>query len=316
MEAQRKPPLFDATAWIRGRERACRLGYAGHGDFLMRHAARAIAERVGDVARTFDTAVLAGTGAGAMSAALPGALGASGAGLTMTDPSPSILGAAETVLPKAEARAWTGETLGFDAGQADLALSAGLLHWLEDPVGHLVQLRLALRPDGLLIAVAAGGETLAGLRAALATAEAEISGGLRPRVAPMGEIRDLGSLLQRAGLVMPVADSERLTLTYADAWALMRDLRVMGETNVLEARPRSFSRRAIFERAAELYAETHGLADGRVRAEIELVYLTGWSPGPEQPQPLRPGSARMRLADALGTEERPAGEKAGKDDNI
>ncbi|MEM6944944.1 MAG: SAM-dependent methyltransferase, partial [Pseudomonadota bacterium] len=194
--------------------------------------------------------------------------------------------------------------------------SAGLLHWLEDPVGHLVQLRLALRPDGLLIAVAGGGETLAGLRAALATAEAEISGGLRPRVAPMGEIRDLGSLLQRAGLVMPVADSERLTLTYADAWALMRDLRVMGETNVLEARPRSFSRRAIFERAAELYAETHGLADGRVRAEIELVYLTGWSPGPEQPQPLRPGSARMRLADALGTEERPAGEKAGKDDNI
>ncbi|MEM7499214.1 MAG: methyltransferase domain-containing protein [Pseudomonadota bacterium] len=314
MEAQRKPALFDAPALVAARERALMLGYTDGGDFLMRLAAEGLAERLGDVTRSFGDAVLAGTGAGALASALPGVLGRAGQGVAMTDPAPGMLAAARNRLPEAAALPWQGETLPFAPGAADLALSAGLLHWLEDPVGHLVQLRLALRPDGLMLAVLAGGQTLAGLRAALATAEAEVTGGLSPRVAPMGEIRDLGALLQRAGFAMPVADSERLSLSYESAWHLMRDLRAMGETSALAGRPRHFTRRAVLARAAEIYGETHRLADGRVGAEIELVYLTGWAPAAGQPKPLRPGSARTRLADALGTLELPAGEKAPRPD--
>ncbi|MEM9762343.1 MAG: methyltransferase domain-containing protein [Pseudomonadota bacterium] len=310
MDAQRKPALFDAKALVAARERAMRLGYVGGGDFLMRRAAEGLAERLGDVSRSFETTVLAGTGAGALATALPTASAASGMGLAMTDPSPSMLEAAARALPQAAALEWRGETLPFAPGAADLAVSAGLLHWLEDPVGHLVQLRLALRPDGLMLAVLAGGQTLAALRAALATAEAEVSGGLSPRVAPMGEIRDLGALLQRAGFAMPVADSERLTLSYKSGWHLLRDLRAMGETSALAGRPRHFTRRRVFARAVEIYEEMQRLSDGRIGAEIELVYLTGWSPADNQPKPLRPGSARTRLADALGTVELPAGEKA------
>ncbi|MEO1275772.1 MAG: methyltransferase domain-containing protein [Pseudomonadota bacterium] len=310
MDAQRKPTLFDAKALIVARERAMRLGYVGGGDFLMRRAAEGLAERLGDVNRSFETAVLAGTGAGALAPALPNVVAASGSGLAMTGPSASMLHAAARGLPHAVVLDWQGETLPFTPGAAELAISAGLLHWLEDPVGHLVQLRLALRPDGLMLAVLAGGQSLAALRAALATAEAEVTGGLSPRVAPMGEIRELGALLQRAGFAMPVADSERLALSYESGWHLMRDLRAMGETSALAGRPRRFTRRAVLTRAVALYEETQRLSDGRIGAEIELVYLTGWAPAENQPKPLRPGSARTRLADALGTVELPAGEKA------
>ncbi|MEO1470859.1 MAG: methyltransferase domain-containing protein, partial [Pseudomonadota bacterium] len=262
--------------------------------------------------RRFERAVLAGTGAGAGALALAPPLAPAGAGLAMTDPSAAMLAAAKGALPAAEALDWTGETLPFRRGEADLALSLGVMHWLEDPVGHLVQLHLALAPDGLAIAVFAGGATLAALRVALADAEVAVTGGLSPRVAPMAELRAAGALLQRAGFAMPVADSERIEVTYADAWALMRDLRAMGETGALAERLRRPTRRAVLERAAALYAAREGLADGRVRAEFELVFLTGWAPGPDQPQPLRPGSARTRLAEALGVEERAAGEKAPK----
>ncbi|MEO0429117.1 MAG: methyltransferase domain-containing protein [Pseudomonadota bacterium] len=314
MEVQETPRLFDAKAQIATRERALRAGYEGGGDFLMRRAALGLAERLSDVTRSFPTVVLAGTGAGAVAEALPMAMTDGGAGLTMTDPSPGMLTAAARRLPNAQPRAWEGETLPFARASADLALSAGLLHWLEDPVGHLVQLRLALSPDGLLLAVLPGGQTLAALRSALTMAEAEVTGGLSPRVSPMGEIRDLGSLLQRAGLTMPVADSERLSLSYESGWHLMRDLRAMGETNILAGRLRHFTRRAVLERAVEIYGETERLADGRVGAEIELVYLTGWAPAENQPKPLRPGSAQTRLADALGTTEQSAGERTSRDD--
>ncbi|MEM6680205.1 MAG: methyltransferase domain-containing protein [Pseudomonadota bacterium] len=309
-EPNDKPRLFDAQAWIRARERAMRNGYLGGGDVFARLVAERIGERLEDVNRAFPSAVLAGTGAGILAGALPAAIGRRGQGLAMTDPSPAMLAAAAQRLPEAEALTWRGETLPFEPGRAALAVSFGLLHWLEDPVGHLVQLRLALAPDGLMIAVMAGGQSLAALRAALASAEAEVTGGLRPRVAPMGEIRDLGALLQRAGFQMPVSDSERLTMSHSDALALMRDLRAMGETNALAARSRSFTPRSVLMRAAALYAETQGTAEGRVVTEIELVFLTGWSPGPDQPTARRPGSASARLADALGTTERSAGEKA------
>jgi len=212
----------------------------------------------------------------------------------------------------AGAEVLTGETLPLTEGAFDLVVSTLLLHVANDPVGQLIQMRRALKPDGLMLAALFGGQTLSELRASLAEAEVECEGGLSPRVAPMAEIRDLGGLLQRAGFAMPVADSERLTVTYATPLHLMRELRAMGETNILTARRRQPMRRKTLMRACEIYAEHFGAPDGRVRATFEIVFLTGWAPGPAQPKALRPGSATVRLADALGAEEVSAGEKAGK----
>lgn len=184
----------------------------------------------------------------------------------------------------------------------DLVIHALGLHWANDPVGQLVQCRRALVPDGLFLGFLFGGQTLAELRACLAQAEAEVTGGLSPRVLPMGEIRDLGALLQRAGFALPVADSFTKTVTYGDFGALLHDLRAMGEGNALAARLRRPTRRAVFARAAELY-EAHHAQDGRLRATFEIICLTGWSPHEGQQKPLRPGSAAQRLADALGTAE-------------
>lgn len=185
----------------------------------------------------------------------------------------------------------------------DLVIHALALHWANDPVGQLVQCRRALGADGLFLGFLFGGQTLAELRACLAQAEAEVTGGLSPRVLPMGEIRDLGALLQRAGFALPVADSFTKTVTYGDALALMRDLRAMGEGNALMARLRRPTRRAVIGRAAALYAAHHAGADGRIRATFEIICLTGWAPDESQQKPLRPGSAAQRLADALGTAE-------------
>lgn len=193
--------------------------------------------------------------------------------------------------------------LALAPGAHDLVIHALCLHWAEDPVGQLVQARRALRPDGLLLAVLFGGGSLQELRASLAQAEADVTGGLSPRVLPMAEIRDLGALLQRAGLALPVADRLPLDLRYGDALALMRDLRAMAETNAMAARPRRMLRRAVLARACDIYATSFAHPEGGIRASAEMIFLTGWAPDPGQPQPLRPGSAAARLADALGTRE-------------
>jgi SAM-dependent methyltransferase len=195
------------------------------------------------------------------------------------------------------------DTLALEPGAHDLIIHALCLHWANDPVGQLIQARRALRPDGLFLCVMLGGTTLHQLRACLAEAEVEITGGLSPRVAPMGELRDMGGLLQRAGLTLPVADASPLTATYSDAYALMRDLRAMGEGNAMQARPRHMTRPGIFRRAAEIYAQRLAGPDGRIPATYDLICLTGWSPDDSQPKPLRPGSATTRLADALSTDE-------------
>lgn len=195
------------------------------------------------------------------------------------------------------------DTLALAPGSRDLVIHAMGLHWANDPVGQLIQCRRALRPDGLLLAVCPGGETLGELRAALAGAEIAETGGLSPRVAPMAAIRDLGALMQRAGLALPVADSVPLAVSYRSARHLMHDLRAMGETNALTGRLRHPTRRGVFARTDTLYAEHYADGDGRVRATFELMVLTGWAPHPGQPQPLRPGSATARLADALHTAE-------------
>lgn len=212
------------------------------------------------------------------------------------------------------ARVWDGrlagarivadaDVLNLTPGGHDLVIHALALHWANDPVGQIIQCGRALRADGLFIAVLFGGQTLAELRAALAQAEAAVSGGLSPRVLPMGEIRDLGGLLQRAGLALPVADSQVQRVSYRDAFHLMRDLRAMGEANALAARLRRFTARGVLGQAAALYANHFPDAEGRVRATFETVFLTGWKPHDSQQKPLRPGSAAARLADVLGSVE-------------
>jgi SAM-dependent methyltransferase len=195
------------------------------------------------------------------------------------------------------------DVLDLMPGSCDLVIHAMCLHWANDPVGQLIQCRRALRADGLLLVVALGGQTLHQLRSVLAEAESRISGGLSPRVAPMAEIRDLGGLLQRAGLNLPVADVVPLTAEYRDLWHLMRDLRDMGETNALNARLKHPTPRSLFDTANSLYQEHFATATGRLPATFELICLTGWSPDESQPKPLRPGSAKARLADALKVPE-------------
>lgn len=197
------------------------------------------------------------------------------------------------------------DVLDLRPGAHDLVVHDLALHWAADPVGQLVQMRHALRPDGLMMATLFGGQTLHELRACLAEAEIAVTGGLSPRVAPMGEIRDLGALLQRAGYALPVADAVPFDVSYATAFDLMRELRMMGEGNALAGRLRRPTRRDVFLRAAEIYAARFGRGDGRIAATFEVIVLTGWAPGPGQQQPLRPGSAAFRLAEALGAEERP-----------
>ncbi len=261
------PPLADPTALARRRARATEAGL-----FLQRLVRDEVEDRLSVVNRRF-TAPVVVSGFPAVWQGYP------------------VVG--------------EGETLALTPGGHDLVIHALGLHWANDPVGQLVQCRYALRPDGLVMAPLFGGQTLHELRSALAQAEVEVTGGLSPRVLPMGEIRDLGALLQRAGLALPVADSFTQEVLYRDLFHLLEDLRAMGEANALAARLRRPTRRGIFLRAAEIYAETWGRPDGRIPATFEIVVLTGWAPDPSQQQPLRPGSAAHRLAEALNAEERP-----------
>ena len=195
--------------------------------------------------------------------------------------------------------------LALRPGAHDLVVHALCLHWANDPVGQLVQCRHALRGDGMFLGLLFGGQTLHELRACLAQAESEVTGGLSPRVLPMAEIRDLGGLLQRAGFALPVADSFTKTVLYRDALHLMHDLRAMGEGNALAARLRHPTRSGVFARAAALYHDRFSMADGRIPATFEIIALTGWAPHDSQQKPLRPGSAAQSLAEALKTEETP-----------
>lgn len=219
--------------------------------------------------------------------------------------------APKIVTPFADLWSWIGPTvpdddlLALDAGQHDLLIHALCLHWANDPVGQLVQCRHALQADGLFLGFLFGGQTLNELRACLAEAEAEVTGGLSPRILPMGEIRDLGALLQRAGFALPVADSFTKTVRYRDTLHLMRDLRQMGEGNALAARLRHPTTRAVFARAAQIYQDQFAEPNGDIHATFEIICLTGWSPHESQQKPLRPGSATQRLADALKTAEMP-----------
>ncbi len=289
------PAPFDRALLRVRRARAARAPAT----FLLDRVAEDFAERLSAVLRRFAVAADIGTPTDAVRRALAG--------------SAEFVVAARPDASSADAPAVAAdeEALPFADGALDLAVSGLALQFVNDLPGALVQIRRALKPDGLFVAALAGGETLAELREAFARAEAEVEGGVSPRVAPFADLRDLGALLQRAGFALPVTDVEPVTVRYATPLQLMRDLRAMGATNVLRERRRTPLRRATLMRMLEIYAERFSDADGRVRATFEIVWLSGWAPHESQQTPLRPGSARTRLADALGTVERPAGDKAG-----
>jgi SAM-dependent methyltransferase len=197
-------------------------------------------------------------------------------------------------------------------GSIDLIVSGLSLQFVNDLPGTLIQVRRALRPDGLFIAALLGGQTLTELRQALAEAESEVEGGVSPHVAPFVDVRELGALLQRAGLALPVTDIDRVTVRYDSVSALMHDLRRMGATNVLIERRRTPPRRRTLGLMTEIYSERFADADGRLRATFDVLWLSAWAPHESQQQPLKPGSAQVRLADALGSKEQSTGEKAGR----
>jgi len=227
-------------------------------------------------------------------------------------PSIGAIVAADAVPRAAPFVAAEVEALPVGDGTLDLVVSALALQFVNDLPGTLVQIRRALKPDGLFVAALLGGDTLTELRQSFAAAESEVESGVSPRVAPFADLRDLGALLQRAGFALPVTDTDRLVARYDSAFGLMADLRRMGATNALTSRRRRPLRRATLMRMAEIYRQRFADADGRVRATFEIVWLSGWAPHPDQQQPLRPGAAKTRLADALGTNEISAGEKAGR----
>jgi SAM-dependent methyltransferase len=263
------PPLFDQTALHARRARARRNAL-----FLHEHARDEVQDRLKLVNRTFTAPAIVTPFADVWAAEF-----------------------ADAVLVA------DTETLDLPQARFDLVIHAMCLHWADDPVGQLIQCRRALKEDGLFLCVLLGGQTLNELRSVLSQAESTITGGLSPRVSPMAEIRDLGALLQRAGLNLPVADSLPLNITYRDMTHLMHDLRAMGEANALVDRLRHPTRRAVFDLASTLYRDHFAAPDGRIKASFELICLTGWSPSDSQPKPLRPGSAQTRLADALRVAE-------------
>ena len=299
------PRLFDRALHRRRLTRASR-GYTAAA-FLKRRAAEDLVQRLETVKRSFPVAV----DLGARDGAFAGALAKSDAGvrvgvLFQTDLSEAMLAGRPGQMLVADE-----EQLPFAPESLDLVVSSLALHWTNDFVGALIQIREALKPDGLFLGAILGGATLIELRAALMTAELELLGGSGPRVSPFADAYDAAGLLQRAGFALPVTDVDRVTVRYDHVFALMADLRAMGETSTLvEGASRPLTRR-VLARAADIYADKFAGSDGRLIATFEILTLTGWAPHPSQQIPLRPGSARMRLADALHVRERSAGEQAG-----
>ena len=303
------PRLFDRDLHRRRLDRAAaRFGTAG---FLKARAAADAVERLETILRGFPLAVDLGARDGAFSRALAGSDAAARVGAIIeTDLSAAMLKDRTGSQMRMRAQ-MDEERLAFADESLDLVVSLLALHWSNDTPGALIQIRRALKPDGLFLGAILGGATLTELRQSLTEAEAELSGGAGPRISPFADTFDAAGLLQRSGYALPVVDLDRVTVRYSHPLKLIADLRAMGETNVLTDRARRPLSRAVLARACAIYAERFADPDGRVRATFDILTLTGWAPHPDQQQPLRPGSAKMRLADDLGVRETPAGEKAG-----
>ena len=269
------PRLFDRALLRKRRSRAS----AGEpATFLLDRVAEDMAERLHAVLREFKTAADIGTEGEQLGKALAGRVDR----LT------------PIALPDFES-----EPLALAAGSLDLAVSALALQFVNDLPGVLAQVRRALKPDGLLLAAMIGGDTLTELRQSFAAAEAECEGGVSPRVAPSADLREIGALLQRVGFALPVTDVDRIVVRYDSAFALMADLRRMGATNVLVERRRTPTRRATLLRMAQIYGERFADPDGRIRATFDVIWLSGWAPHESQQKPLKPGSAKASLAEAV-----------------
>jgi SAM-dependent methyltransferase len=294
------PVLFDRKLLRARRRRAIALGEE---TFLVDQVAQEFAERLAAVKRQFALALDLGTPDGTLAKELDktGQVGR----VIVSEPIPHRSEKFSTI-------AGDEELLPFADEKFDLVVSALSLQWVNDLPGTLVQIRRILKPDGLLLAALIGGESLNELRASFAAAEAELTGGASPRVSPFVEVRSLGALLQRAGYALPVVDSDRHIVRYRDPFKLFSDLRRMSATNALTERSRKPLTRKILARAAEIYAQRFSDPDGRLRATFDVLWISGWSPHASQQQPLKPGSAKARLADALGVKEKTAGEKTGR----
>ena len=269
------PILFDRPLLRARQHRALRGGAA---TFLLDRVAEDAAERLQAVLREFKSAADVGTPGDQLRNALAGRFGQ----LARID------------LPDIES-----EPLALQPEHLDLAVSALAFQFVNDLPGVLAQIRRALKPDGFLLAAMIGGDTLTELRQSFAAAEAELEGGVSPRVAPFVDLRDVGSLLQRAKFALPVTDVDRIVVRYASAFALMADLRRMGATNVLVERRRTPTRRATLARMAQIYSDRFADTDGRIRATFDVIWLSGWAPHESQQKPLKPGSAKASLADAV-----------------
>ena len=282
-------PVFDLDILAARKRRALAVAEPG-ADFLMRNAAEDLADRLATVERRFGTsaAIYSQTAAAAATLDVSGKAG----DVVRVEADAALLGGGQGIVAP-------GEALPLEPASLDLAVSLYGLHEANDLPGLLVQIRRALRPDGLFLGCMAGAGTLAELREALLAAETELYGGASPRVFPFADVRDVGALLQRAGFALPVTDIETVTVRYDTMFALMRDLRAMGATNSLLARSRRPATRALFLRAAEIYATRFSDPDGRVRATFATIWMSGWAPHESQRKPLRPGSATVPLAQAL-----------------
>jgi SAM-dependent methyltransferase len=268
------PVLFD-RALLRARQSRAASGPA---TFLLDRVAEDMAERLHAVLREFKNAADVGT---------------------PTDQVRDALDARIDQLARIDLPDLESEPLPFQPEALDLVVSALAFQFVNDLPGVLAQIRRALKPDGLLLAAMIGGDTLTELRQSFAAAEAELESGVSPRVAPFADLRDVGALLQRAGFALPVTDVDRIVVRYTDAFALMQDLRRMGATNILRERRRTPTRRATMLRMAQIYAERFADPDGRIRATFDVIWLSGWAPHESQQQPLRPGSAKASLAEAV-----------------
>lgn len=291
MSASLPPALFDRQLLARKRHRCA--GGIGNYRFLMDWSGGQILDRFDDIKREFPVALQIGT-RGDLGAQLPDKAGVQH--LCSMDITPSLLTGDNSILADEE-------FLPFGGGSLDLIVSNLSLHSTNDLPGVLIQARRALKADGLFIASMLGGETLRELRECLMEAEMSVCGGISPRVMPFADKPEMGGLLQRAGFALPVVDSEIITVTYDTVFKLMHDLRGMGESNIINDRSRQFMRRDMLMEATRLYHERYGEDDGRLAASFEIIFLIGWSPHESQQKPLKPGSAKTRLADALRTEE-------------
>jgi SAM-dependent methyltransferase len=299
------PRLFDRPLHRLRLERAARRFNAA--DFFKARAAADAVERLGAILRRFPVAVDLGARDGAFARALAISDARERVDfLIESDFAHAMLAGREGARVQLDE-----EHLPFADASLDLLVSTLALHWVNDLPGALIQIRRALKPDGLFLAAILGGSTLTELRQCLTAAEAELTGGAGLRIAPFADAYDAAGLLQRAGFALPVADLDRVVVRYDHPLKLIADLRAMGETNALADRADKPLSRPVLARACAIYAEKFSDPDGRVRATFDILTMTGWAPHPDQQKPLKPGSAKMRLADALKVTERSAGERAG-----